>query len=143
MNVVHLRLICLAPPAGHDAVGGEFGLQDKAGQLHAGSRPPDGTLRYTFDLEAVGHDADDRPRWRGAYLHGTVAAPFCYLGWRRLDAGGATWLRRLKIPLATITRAQIEEAAEDGTLEATIGGDGSGTVPLLGGGWVVAGARHA
>jgi len=143
-QIVPLRLLCLAPPVGHDEAGAEFGLLDKAGRLHAGERQPDGALHYAFDLEIIGHDRDAQPRWRGVFLHGTAATPFRYLGWRPLDAGGLVWLRRLKIPLTTITRAQIDAVATgSGALTATISGEGSGTVPLLGKGWTASGTSHA
>jgi hypothetical protein len=72
-------------------------------------------------------------------VHGTAAVPFVYVSWRSQSAEPPHWLKRLKIPLASITWQQIEAAdyARGDRLEATISGTGSGTVPILGGGWKV------
>ena len=139
-GTVRLRLICVTPPPQtFENAPAEFGLQDKAQVLHPGQVQPDGSIRYDFDVQVHRSPETLAPRFRGPYVDGTPAAPFLYLGWRRSEAGQATWIRRLKIPLSPITREQIEAVWETDSrvLAASVNGTGGGTVPLLGAGWIV------
>src|ERR671932_2203914 len=139
-GTVRLRLICVTPPPRtFENTPAEFGLQDKAQVLHPGQVQPDGSIRYDFDVQVHRSPETLAPHFRGPYVHGTPAAPFLYLGWRRSEAGQATWIRRLKIPLSSITWEQIEavQDRDGGVLAASVSGTGSGTVPLVGTGWTV------
>ena len=139
-RVVRLRLDCLDPPARHDDACVEFGLQDKHGALDPGQAQPDGAVRYELDLGVSGDPSTGPLRLRGPNVHGPATAPFLYLSLRRKDpdpASPASWIRRLKIPLASIGWDQIVAAGppDRGVLEAVVAGTGSATVPLLNGAW--------
>ncbi len=138
-RAVRLRLICVTPPEMYEGAPSEFGLQDKEQVLHPGQAQSDGSIRYDFDVQVQRDREATTPRFRGPYVHGTPAAPFLYLGWRRREAGQATWIRRLKIPLSSITWEQIEavQGGDGGVLAASVSGTRSGTVPFLGTGWTV------
>ena len=139
-RVVHLRLICLTPPPPeHENTLTEFGLQDKKQVVHRGQAQPDGSVHFELDLLAKRNQATNEIRFGGPFVHGTPAAPFLYLSWRRKEAGPSPWIRRLKIPLSSITSEQIEAAAHigNGVLEASVDASGSGTVPLSGSGWTL------
>jgi hypothetical protein len=132
---VRLCIICEVPPsvtyAGQPA---EFGLQDTRQNLHAGIAQPDGSLRFVCEVSVKPSQAGDAPDFGGPLVHGPSGARFLYLSLRQ--PGGA-WIRRLKVPLAGITWAQIADANRlpNGALVARVSGAGSGTVPLLGDGW--------
>lgn len=137
-RVVHLRLICLAPPEQQEDAPIEFGLQDKRQVIRAGDRQADGSVHYHLDVEMTGGGGTAAPRFSGPFVHGTAVAPFLYLSLRREGPEDSPWLRRLKIPLTSITQEQIEaiDRLDGGVLEATVSGAGSATVPVLGGGWI-------
>jgi hypothetical protein len=127
---LHLRLICIEPPALPDDASLEFGLQDKAQALHAGAHLPDGALQ--FDL-AVQVQTGDAVKFGGPFAHGTAAAPFLYLGLRPAQAGAA-WIKRIKVTLKGITPAQVNAAIESNRpLQATVNGQGAASVPLIDG----------
>ena len=136
-RLVRLCLVCLEPPAGHEDVSLEFGLQDKHGALHPGQAQPDDAICYEFDVGVHGDPAAGAPRLRGPHVHGPPSAPFLYLGLRSKGPDPAPWIRRLKIPLASIGWDDIAAAgpSDKGVLEAIVAGSGSATVPLLNGGW--------
>ncbi len=137
-HLVRLRITCLNPPIGHYEGGAtEFGLQDKQQALHAGHPQPDGSIAFDVELSVQRDEMTGAMRWRGPYVHGTPVAPFIYLTWARLAPAPSRWIRRMKIPLSTITSQQIE-AATSGTharLEARVDGARSGTVRLLDDEW--------
>lgn len=140
MSSIRLRLICMTSPT--EAFGEEeteFGLQDRQQRLFAGQKQGDGSVVYEFEAGARPDPKSGKPRFSGPFVHGPSVARFLYLSLKRKHAADPPWIRRLKIPLASITWAQVEQAArmERGTLEARVAGTGSGTVPLLGDGWVV------
>ncbi len=142
-ETIRLRIICRTHPSGQHAESDtEFGLQDRQQHLVPGERHADGSLRYEVAVQIREGTAGTSPRFLGPYVHGTAAAPFLYLGWRESGAGQSLWIRRLKIPLVSLSWAQIRAHldARDSRLEATVDGAGSGTVPLLGEGWTL---RHA
>lgn len=139
-RIVRLRLTCLNPPTGqYDGGAAEFGLQDKQQALHAGQFHPDGSVSFDLELSAQHNPLNGDIRWRGPYVHGTPAVPFIYLSWARVEPAPLRWIKRMKIPLSTITVQQLE-ATTSGTharLEARVDGARSGTVPLLDDGWTV------
>ena len=132
---VHLCIVCEAPPAAQLGQPVEFGLQDIRQNLHSGNVQPDGSLHFVCEASVKPSRTADVPDFGGSFVHGSSGARFLYLSLRQ--PGGA-WIRRLKVPLAGITWAQIEDAngLPSGALVALVSGAGSGTVPLLGGGWV-------
>ena len=119
MDTLTLRLV-------YDGIGpaiwtpapGAFGLQDKDEVLHVGTPGPRGTTVFEFSLVAKPHAASGALVLGGDFAHGPPAARFLYLGWR--NAQGA-FAQRLKIPLSTISTADIEAArASQRPLVATL-----------------------
>ena len=72
-----------------------------------------------------GGDGSD-PNFLGPFTHGPPTARFLYISHRRDGAAG--WIKRIKVPLSSITWSMIE-AARDGALETEVDGRSSGTVP--------------
>jgi len=132
---VRLRLICLTAPAGAGDAGLEFGLQDRDQQLHAGQAQPDGSVAYEITVSTTRWGESNAVRFRGSFIHGPPQEPFLYLSLRDRRAAPPGWIRRRKIPLAGLTWDQIAPAPAGAGFAARVAGSGSGTVPLLGGGW--------
>lgn len=80
-----------------------FGVQDKAGVLHAGSPGPGGTVVFELQFQAKSNGSDTAVL-TGSFAHGPPSGRFIYLGWRDLLGGFA---QRLKLPLGTITWGDI------------------------------------
>jgi hypothetical protein len=61
------------------------------------------------------------------------------LSLRSVDGPEGAWIRRIKVPLKSITWEQVEAAAQhaEARLAGTVEGGGSGTVKLIGSGWQV------
>ncbi|GAC1390190.1 MAG: hypothetical protein NVS4B11_06260 [Ktedonobacteraceae bacterium] len=136
-HVVRLQLTCATSPQRPcDTTEVEFGLQDRHQVVHPGQLQPDGSLLYEFDVAVIHQSETHEVRLRGSYVHGTPAAPFLYLSWKRLSPDPAPWLRRLKVPLPSFAWEQVEVAQATPCFAASVSGDGSGTVPLLGEGWI-------
>ena len=95
----------------------------------------DGSIRYDVAVTSSSPAGDASLRFTGPFVHGPASAAFLYLSVREPHSG--TWVRRLKIPLGTITPQQVAlaNATEQNVLVARITGTGSGTVPLLDDGW--------
>ena len=131
---IDIRLVCLnPPPLEDDGSPAEFGVQDKDGELLAGSARADGALVYSFRIDAL--IDSDYPNFLGPYTHGTPMGRFVYLGYRR--PGSRDWIKRIKVRLGSITRAQVEEAVRDGrVIEGTVDASGAGVVRLTDG-WTV------
>lgn len=130
---LHLQIDCIHPPqlAPDDPVA--FGLQDKNGNLIAGTPQPDGSLRFECDIQ-VRLDGGT-PNFLGAFAHGTAQDRFLYLTWK--NRADDQIIQRIKIKLASITAAQVEAALQGGSLHASIEATRTGSVPLLGAGWQV------
>lgn len=97
--------------------GGAFGLQDRHGTLHPGTRGAAGAVVFDFTLQVKSLDAESVVL-SGDFAHGTPATRFLYLSWANTSGGYA---QRLKLPLSTITPAQVREALDKGTrLTATL-----------------------
>lgn len=135
-RTAHLQLICIRPPErptpDEPAV---CGLQDRHQQVFPGQLQADGSLLYEADIEIYCDDKRQAVRLRGPFVQGPSSAPFLYLSWRRLGIEPASWIRRLKIPLPTLNWEQIVDLPGELCMNARIEGKGSGTVPLLDGGW--------
>lgn len=134
--VVRLRLTCLQPPESCMAGPTEFGLQDRDGHMHHGQTQPDGSILYDASI-SVDRRGDDVARLRGRYVHGPATNPFLYLSVKRLEPhpGEGPWVRRLKIPLPTVPWDDVISTVQPLVLAVRVSGSGSGTVPLLDGGW--------
>src|SRR3712207_3554149 len=95
IRVVRLRLICLSPPPEqHEHAITEFGLQDKRQVLHPGQAEAGDAVRFELDVEAKRSPAANGVRFGGPFVHGTSAAPFLYLGWRRKEGAPSGWIKR-------------------------------------------------
>lgn len=99
----------------------------------------DGIEWHECLLTVWGDPEEDAPDFGGAYVHGPKGARFLYLSYVTYDDQSAQEppLTRLKIPLSTITWAQITEAQRGGVIEVAIDGRSAATAPLLGDGWQV------
>lgn len=130
-----IRVICIDPPLGTDSDVFHFGLQDKNKQLLTGDKSATNTLMFECELDVKQH-TDDTPNFTGSYTHGSRGERFLYL---TLMSPQSEIIRRIKIPLKTITWEQVQTVLEDNSaiLQVTVGGQRSGTVPLLGDGWVI------
>jgi hypothetical protein len=128
---MNLRLILVAPPAGVD-----FGLQDGRGSAYEVVQTQRSTgkdLRFEFDVEVKPAGAKrGLPDFRGSFVQGPLGGRFVYI-----DIGtyagqtGTPWSRRLKVPLAGITRRQVESAARNAraVIEARVPGSASDGSP--------------
>jgi hypothetical protein len=140
-----IRLRGLPPSTCGTRLRVEAGLQ--RGTEVVQSRPPAGdTLELTGELRLKAADAAARrgaPVFLGPFTQGPPAKRFVYVTWTGEENGVRGMFRRLKLPLAGITWAQIDAALGEpgGILTATVagrardGGPACATVPLLDGGW--------
>ena len=135
-RTAHLHLICVRPPerptTDEPAI---CGLQDRQQQVFPGQQQADGSLLYKADIEIYRDEKKQATRLRGSFVQGPSSAPFLYLSWKRLGFESASWIRRLKIPLPALDWEQIVDLPGELCMSARIEGKGSGTVPLLDGGW--------
>ncbi|SHF86358.1 DUF5990 family protein [Streptoalloteichus hindustanus] len=109
---------------------GEVGLQDKSGELVAGTPQSDGSVRYEVDVPVRPRRGGGGLDFAGPHVHGSAGERFLYLSFRR--PGEAAWFRRSKILLP---ESAPESAA---TLRATVvdvSGSRAGLDPA---GWVEA-----
>lgn len=107
---LRLRLNTSAPPStAGDGRPAEFGLQDRAERLVAGLPGPEGRLTFALDLEVSQDPASGRVRFHSPFVHGPAAARFLYLSWRNCD-GQREWVRRQKLPLASLTWERVQAA---------------------------------
>src|SRR5215218_1446405 len=121
---IALTIVC--ERAHDDRSCAEFGLQDRAGEVHPGTPLAGGSTRFEAPVDlAVARDGSARVR--GEFVHGRADAPFAYLSCRAADG---TWRFRLKVPLAGVAETLAVDAstwALTGRVRATRGG----TVPLI------------
>lgn len=118
------RLTCVDPPR-YEEQSLEFGLQDRDGTLTPGVALPDGALLFSFEVQAEVRP-DGSVNLSGRFVHGPPQGRFLYLGLR--PPGGA-WIKRIKVPLGSIT-ADLVNSAGNGALAATVAGDRAATVQL-------------
>ncbi len=134
---IRLQLICMLPL---EEVGEQqanpYGLQDRQQKLHAGQPNFDGSITYTVAVPVARISETNQIRFRGDYVHGTPKVAFLYLSLKQADSDPPIWIKRLKIPLPTLSWDTLIPPTEENTFFARISGEGSGTVPLLGKGWV-------
>ncbi|CAN5326730.1 hypothetical protein BH11PSE11_BH11PSE11_29120 [soil metagenome] len=74
------------------------GIQDKNQDIHEGARKRDGSFEFDCVIE-VRDKAAGNLDFAGKFVHGTPAARFMYLSWKRSSPAAATWVQRVKIPL--------------------------------------------
>ena len=89
---------------------GDFGLQDKSGELRLGAPDPEGGLAFDFSLE-VRPEGAAAPVFVGAFAHGPPGDRFLYLSWRNPQGGYA---QRLKLPLGSIGWDLVRQARAAG-----------------------------
>lgn len=132
-HITPFRLICNNPPAGH------FGLQDKNRDIILGEKLEDNQLAFSFEL-AIKQTKEAKPNFTGQFAHGTVKERFLYLTLKAQNPDD-TWriVQRIKVHLKTIIWEQIENliANPSAYLEAQVEGHRTGSVSLLGDGWLV------
>jgi hypothetical protein len=113
MEAIALQLIYDgAGPVHWEGGAGAFGLQDRHGALHGGTPGAAGAVVFDFTLQVKSLDAATVVLC-GDLAHGSPAARFLYLSWANASGGFA---QRLKLPLSTITPAQVREALDKRTL---------------------------
>jgi len=127
---VTLQVTCQRPPQG------DFGLQDKDERLHPPLSTQDDAAIFECAVRVKQNEKTGMPNFLGEFAHGTADERFLYLS---LRGAGDTWQRRIKVPLKSITWAQVMEAAgrENSKLACAVDSARSGTVKLLGAGWEV------
>ncbi len=141
-----IRIVGLPPAVcgPHERV--EAGVQ-RGEEIEQSQAPIGRALEFSGELRlkpAAGRGAAS-PIFLGPYTHGPPTGRFLYISWTGEVEGQRRMFRRMKIPLATISRDQIERVRGDprARLVATVhgtdrrGGPACATVPLEGGGWQV------
>ena len=136
---LYLRIVVMDPPPGV-----EWRAQSGQHEL----LPPRSASRDAIAFEVDVTVTTEGPVvFRGAVTQGPPKARFIYVNsGTRAGQPDSGWDRRAKIPLAAITRTQVDQALtrSDTLLEGRIagtsrdGGPACATVPLLGEGWVLA-----
>lgn len=139
---ITLRIVLEKPPAGVD-----FGVQKGHGndyETFQTQRSSNSDLRFEFVVR-VKEGKDGQPNFLGPFSQGPANARFVYLDIGTYAAQTNTpWSRRLKIPLASITRDMIEKASRSSqVIEARVPGTGGDRGPTCGtvkpfGGWKLA-----
>lgn len=126
-KTINLHIICENPPPG------TFGLQDEGHNLLAGEAIDDKKVRFIVEMP-VKQAVTGQANFSGPYAHGNARERFLYL----TNMADDRILRRIKVPLKTITWKQaLEVAKTNAYLEATVDGRSTASEPLKGDGWVV------
>ncbi len=120
---MRLRIVVTDPPTG---TGTTFGIQDKSGALHPDTSKSKDAVAFECDVNVSDGGGRSEPNFLGPFAHGPKTARFLYISHR--SDGTAAWIKRIKVPLSSITWAMIEAAA-GGALETEVDGRSSGTVP--------------
>ena len=138
---ITLRVIVEKPPGGVD-----YGVQEGHGNDYKTVQKRRFTkqdLRFEFPIR-VKEGKDGQPNFLGPFAQGPASTRFIYL-----DIGACAgqtntpWSRRLKIPLAGITRAMIKQASDaSAIIETRVAGTGKDGGPTCGtvkpfSGWVL------
>jgi len=123
MTAVRLRIAVTNPPTG---MGTTFGIQDKSGALYPEASKSKHAVAFECDVKASDGGHGSEPNFLGPFTHGPPNARFLYISHRWNGAPG--WIKRIKVPLSSITWSMIE-AASDCALETEVDGRRSGTVP--------------
>lgn len=145
---LRLRVTCaeMPPDRFHEYDAVQLGIQQKEA-IHPGVLRGDGALCFECPVRARRDPATGLPNFLGPFVHGPRGARFLYLTWTGRRSGEREMFRRMKIHLSGISWEEVTEAAASGVaLEARVSGTGRdggpacASVPLLDGGWSVAGA---
>ena len=132
-DIIPFRLICINPPAGH------FGLQDKNQNIISGEAIADNQLAFSFEM-TVKQTKEGKPNFTGQFAQGTVKERFLYLTLKAQNPD-ESWriVQRIKVHLKSITWEQVETVLSnpDSYLEASVEGHNTGSVLLLGDGWIM------
>jgi len=123
-RLVRLRLVVTSGPTvdSHTV----FGLQEKSGAVVEGRGGPDGSRVFECEVRAVPSAGTAQPNFLGPFTHGTPKSRHLYLSHGTRESGTA-WVKRIKVPLASITWAMIDQA-HDGALETDVDGRAAATV---------------
>ena len=105
-TVVRLRIVVTNPPTG---TGTSFGIQDKSGALHPDASKSKDAVAFECEVKASDGGHGSEPNFLGPFTHGPPKARFLYISHRRDGAAG--WIKRIKVPLSSITWSMIEAAA--------------------------------
>ncbi len=84
-RTIRLRMTC-PDLAACEATPTEFGVQDRHLGLHPGAIQAQGTIAFDIAVSVVRHPADGSVRYRGPFVHGTLAEPYLYLSMRPVGA---------------------------------------------------------
>ena len=119
-----LRIILEKPPAGID-----FGLQSGNGNNYTTvQRQRSGLNDLSFELEIkVKKTVEGKPNFLGPYAQGPIDERFVYIDIGTYAGNShSVWGRRLKVPLKSISWADIEQAIANGNkiLETRVPGTG-------------------
>lgn len=120
-----LRIVVTRPP---DLPGTRFGVQDKSGRIGPAAGRHADSAAFEIEVRVSDGDPGSAPNFLGPYAHGTPRVRFLYLSLARGD--GSRWIKRIKVPLSSITWAMIE-GARSGALTTDVDGRRSGTVPAV------------
>jgi hypothetical protein len=95
--------------------------------------------RFHFALD-VERGADGAPNFTGVFAHGGRSDRFLYLTQLGLKSGSWQIIKRIKIPLKTVTWTQVQAVMDGGVgcLAVRVSGQVAATAPLLGDGWITA-----
>ena len=119
-TTILLRVAVDHAPAGP---GVAFGLQDKSGDVIDGVRGPRG--RKTFEAPVRVTSGAGRLNFLGPFTHGPPANRHLYLS--QGTNGGEGWVKRIKLPLASIT-PELVAAASGRAIETVVDGRSAATV---------------
>jgi hypothetical protein len=120
-KTVVVRVTVDYPPSGPGVV---FGLQDKSGHIVDGVPGPQGQITFEGEVR-VTPTSTGNPNFLGPITHGPPTSRHLYLSHGR--SGGEGWIKRIKLPLASITWEMIN-AASDGAISARVDGRSAATV---------------
>lgn len=139
---IPLRIIIVNPP---ESVA--FSLEDNKGNLIAATLSTGDDIILDFEATVRPDRTSGDPNFTGPFARGTPAKRFFYVNiGKRAGQPDSIWNRRAKVPIKDVTWDTIETVTADpgkvlmaryqGTDKK--GEPGCATVPLLGGGWVIA-----
>ncbi len=126
-STVPLHIVVATPPDAAER--GVYGLQAKHGSVRDGRQNPDGSMTFECEVRVATSASGRDPNFLGKFTHGPPSARHLYISHRAPGTAAPEWTRRTKLPLASITWADLEAAGRDG-LRTMVEGRSSGTVPV-------------
>jgi hypothetical protein len=119
-RTILLRVAVDHAPSGR---GVTFGLQDKSGGVIGGESGPRGLMTFEAHVRVATDGAT--LNFLGPFTHGAPASRHLYLS--QAESGVEGWIKRIKLPLASITPSLI--AASNGSaIETLVDGRSAATV---------------